>query len=385
MYRRTLSTCYLGWVADSVPPASTHGRPPRRSGTREGAGASDRKVETKTGDRLRSPGHSEQLSLSDVQVFDAVTDAEHRFPLDNLLKCDYFVKYREGYYKARDLNLLNPYRNYVELLTSLSEIYAYNERHARSFAKRITANASDFGQCEAVFAEIVVYRHYIRPIHEDLVRRVELHESEADVIVERPDGSRMFLEVFSVNPDFPIAKRGEKPIAKDVRTHTQHAMASIRQKLLRKIKKQKQMSAPRENYAVIELNNPSIAGDFSVLSSLSGGYKVQLDRRTLRPVSSGYDWGESIFNDPATRFLKGIIYFSLGDYSSRKYLLNPEARRTDHAPLGECFDMDQFLHEAKPRIFDPDGSVTASEGFDVDDFVRTIHEGRDVERKDLSD
>ena len=47
--------------------------------------------------------------------------------------------------------------------------------------------------------------------------------------------------------------------------------------------------------------------------------------------------------------------------------------------------MDQFLHEAKPRIFDPDGNVTASEGFDVDDFVRTIHEGRDVERKELSD
>ena len=141
------------------------------------------------------------------------------------------------------------------------------------------------------------------------------------------DGSRMFLEVFSVSPDFPIAKKGEKPIVADVRTHTQDAMASIRQKLLRKIKKQKQMSTPRENYAVIELNNPSIAGDFSVLSSLSGGYKVQLDRRTLRPVSSGYDWSESIFDDPATRFLKGVIYFSLGDYSSRKYLLNPEARR----------------------------------------------------------
>ena len=323
--------------------------------------------------------------MSAVEVSDAVTDAEHGFPLDSLLECDYFVKYRRAYYKTRDLNLLNPYRNYLALLTSLSEIYEYNERHARSFAKRIAANANDFGQCEAVFAEIIVYRHYVRPIHEDLVRRVELHESEADVIVERPDGSRMFLEVFCVNPDFPIAKRGEKPVVEDVRTHTQNAMASIRQKLLRKIKRQKQMSTPRENYAVIELNNPSIAGDFSVLSSLSGGYKVQLDRRTLRPVSSGYDWSESIFDDPATRFLKGIIYFSLGDYSSRKYLLNPDVSRFDRVPFGEEFNKDQFSRGVKAKVFDPDRNVTASEGFDVDDFVRTVHEGRDVERKGLPD
>lgn len=323
--------------------------------------------------------------MSAIEVSDVVTDAEHGFPIGDLLKCDYFVKCRRSYYKARDQGLLNPYRNYVTLLTSLGEIHSYNERHARSFAKRLRANASDFKQCDAIFAEVIVYHNYVRDVHEDLVRRVELHESEADVIVERPDGSRMFLEVFSVSPDFPTTKRGETPIVNDVRTHTQDAMASIRQKLLRKIKKQKQMSTPRENYAVIELNSPTIAGDFSVLSSLSGGYKVQFDARTLRPVSSGYDWSESIFNDPATRFLKGIIYFSLGDYSSRKYLLNPQVGRTDRVPPGELFDMDQFLHEAKPKIFDPDRNVTASEGFDVDDFVRTIHEGRDVERKELSD
>lgn len=323
--------------------------------------------------------------MSTVEVSDAVTDAERHFPMERLLECDYLAKYRCAYYEAGKLGFLNPHRNYVTLLTSLSEIHAYNEQHARSFAKRLRVNAADFKQCEAVFAEIIVYHHYVRDVHEDLVRRIELHESEADVIVERPDGSRMFLEVFSVNPDFPIAKRGGKPIVNDVRTHTQDAMASIRRKLLRKIQKQKQMSTPRENFAVIELNNANIAGDFSVLSSLSGGYKVQFDTRTLQAVSSGYDWSESIFEDPATRFLKGIIYFSLGDYSSRKYLLNPEVRWIDHVPLGEPLDMDQFLHEAEPRFFDPDRIVTASERFDVDDFIRTIHEGRDVERKELSD
>ena len=226
--------------------------------------------------------------MSAIKVSDAVTDAERRFPMEPLLRCDYFVKYRGAYYQTRDMGLLNPYRNYVALLTSLSEIYAYNEQHARSFAKRLKTNASDFGNCEAVFAEIIVYRHYVRAVHEDLVRRVELHESEADVIVERPDGSRMFLEVFCVNPDFPVAERGEKPIVNDVRTHTQDAMASIRRKLLRKIKKQKQMTTPRENYAVIELNNPTIAGDFSVLMIGAGPSSMTppLDSSTASSTSA---------------------------------------------------------------------------------------------------
>ncbi len=321
--------------------------------------------------------------MSGVEASDVVIDVERAFPMDGLLDCEYLVMQRCEYYKARELNLLNPCRNYVTLLTSLREIHDYNEGHAKSFAKRLRANASDFRNCEAIFAEIIVYHHYVRGIPEGLVRRIELHESEADVIVERPHGSRMFLEVFTVNPDFPTGTT-DKPIVNDVKTHTQNAMASIRQKLLHKIRKQKQMSTPRENYAVIELNHPTIAGDFSVLSSLSGGYKIQFSTRTLRPVSAGYDWIESIFRDPATRFLKGIIYFSLGDYASREFLLNPQVEPLDRAPLGQPFDVDRFVNDPEPKVFDPNRIVPASEPFDVDEFIRTIHEGRDVERKERS-
>ena len=35
-----------------------------------------------------------------------------------------------------------------------------------------------------------------------------------------------------------------------------------------------------------------------------------------------------------------------------------------------------------PKIFDPDNLVTASEPFDVDEFVAIIHAGRDEGRKD---
>ena len=41
--------------------------------------------------------------------------------------------------------------------------------------------------------------------------------------------------------------------------------------------------------------------------------------------------------------------------------------------LGEPFDMEQFLNDPDPKTFDSDNLVTASEPFDVDEFVRNIH------------
>lgn len=47
----------------------------------------------------------------------------------------------------------------------------------------------------------------------------------------------------------------------------------------------------------------------------------------------------------------------------------------------EPFDLDSLLNDASPKVFDPDNLVTASEPFDVDEFLREIHEGRDVGRE----
>jgi len=41
-------------------------------------------------------------------------------------------------------------------------------------------------------------------------------------------------------------------------------------------------------------------------------------------------------------------------------------------------DLHAVLNDPNPKLFDPDRMVTASEPFDVDEFVRVIHEGRDV-------
>ena len=42
------------------------------------------------------------------------------------------------------------------------------------------------------------------------------------------------------------------------------------------------------------------------------------------------------------------------------------------------FDMEAFLNDPNPKVFDPETVVTASEPFDVDEFIRAIREGRDA-------
>ena len=268
---------------------------------------------------------------ADSQISDIVSDGERAFPFSELLNSDYFLKYRVGYYAARAQGLLNPNRNYVTLLTYLREISEYNEQHARSYAKRLRESGSDWRNAEAVFAEIIVYRHYLRPVYEELIKGVRLDAAESDLILERLDGTEAYLEIFCVMPNLGVPQNG-KLVARSLKTHTQHEMASVRQKLLRKITKQKQLSKARQNYAVIELNDAVIAGDFSVLSSLSSGYTVTVNKQTLDIESSGYNWENSIFDDESTSNLKAIIYFNLGDYSGRRFLFNPkfqDARRTD--------------------------------------------------------
>ena len=49
--------------------------------------------------------------------------------------------------------------------------------------------------------------------------------------------------------------------------------------------------------------------------------------------------------------------------------------------LSDPFDVETFLNDPKPKIFDPEKMVTTRESFDVDEFIRGIREGRDVRRE----
>ena len=50
---------------------------------------------------------------------------------------------------------------------------------------------------------------------------------------------------------------------------------------------------------------------------------------------------------------------------------------TETRSSNEPFDMEAFLNNPNPKIFDPEKVVTASEPFDVDEFIRIIREGRE--------
>lgn len=258
---------------------------------------------------------------------DAVDDAERDFPFSDLIDSEYFMKYKRAYYKWPKEGIPLGVRNYFNLINYLSEIYEYNKQHAMGFAKelRSATNSGDWNNCEAIYCEIIVYRYYMRLAYEGMIKSLSRNKKECDLIIKRLDNSFAYLEVFSVKPNLKIPKEGEF-IVQDIKTHMQEEMASIRQKLLRKIQKQKQLTKPRDNYAVIELNDPSIAGDFHILSSLSDGYKIKINTKTMEQVSAGYDWNNSIFHDESTNFLKAVIYFSLGDYESRKFIFNPRFR-----------------------------------------------------------
>jgi hypothetical protein len=258
-------------------------------------------------------------------VKDEVDYAEESFYDQALLQTDYMQHYRKGYYHCREEGFdLNFYRNYLSILNYLNEIHQYDKSHAASFTKRIKAHPKTWKECEAVVSEVIVYHSYLRPMYEGLVRSILLERNECDVIVERCDGTKYYLEVFCIMPNF---KEDENGVI-EVTTHTQEAFSSVRQKLLTKINKQKQFTKPRENFAVIELNDKKIARDFTILSSLTDGYKINFDLQTKKVINEGYDWEKSVFELPETKFLKGIIWFHLGAYQYRKTLFNPYLRNT---------------------------------------------------------
>jgi len=258
-------------------------------------------------------------------VKNEVDFAEESFCDPSLLKTEYMQRYRKEYYIYRETGFaFNSYRNYLSILNYLNEINQYNEAHAANFTKRIKNQQKMWKDCEAVVSEVIVYHSYLRPMYEGLVRFILLDPNECDVIVERCDGRKYYLEVFCIMPDFTEDENGVIEIA----THTQTAFASVRQKLLTKINKQKQFTKPRENFAVIELNDKKIARDFTILSSLTDGYKINFDLQTKKVINEGYDWEKSVFELPETKFLKGIIWFHLGAYQYRNILFNPYLKNT---------------------------------------------------------
>jgi hypothetical protein len=47
------------------------------------------------------------------------------------------------------------------------------------------------------------------------------------------------------------------------------------------------------------------------------------------PEHEGYDWADSVSDEPSLQNLAATIYFGMGDYSRRKWILNPNLQLAD--------------------------------------------------------
>lgn len=253
---------------------------------------------------------------------------DSRFFDQRLLELECFRRQRAAYKTYFDEGLIPKYRCYPVIVAALQTIFEYRPEHARSFAKRFRAAGHELHACDAVVTEVIVYAHYVPLIEQGKVASIDICKADFDLKISRTDSTEAYLEVFCIMPNY---RKNESGVF-DVRTHTQDAFASVRQKLLRKMRKQAQMQQVRENWAVIELNDVTIAGDFTVAASLSSGYKMVIDRKSMQVVESGFDWSASVFDFPETRHLHGVINFDLGGYAGRRYILNARVRGEHNSP-----------------------------------------------------
>ena len=235
-----------------------------------------------------------------------------------LLETDYVKKLRASDEGSKACGLFNPFRSCQVLLENLSLAFEYNPNQATRFSKRIISEQRDFKNCEAIFTEIIVYTFYLRLFREGILKSIDCVQDDYDLRIIMRDGVEHYLEVFSLMPEIKNDDRSHL-----MSTHLQDDVNSVRQKLYRKIEKQKQLSKSRLNYAVIEANRPIIADDFTFLFSFSNGYKIQINTKTGRSISEGFDWSDNVFGLELTQHIRGILYFFMGDYNNRRFLLNP--------------------------------------------------------------
>lgn len=121
-----------------------------------------------------------------------------------------------------------------------------------------------------------------------MIKKIKLHETETDIIIKQPNGTKLYFKIFYIIPSFQKSNNIKIAINK-IKTHTQTTSTSIHQKLLNKILKQQQLSKPHKNYTVIKLNNPSITNDFSILSSLSNKYTITFNKKNIQTISKKYN------------------------------------------------------------------------------------------------
>ena len=106
-------------------------------------------------------------------------------------------------------------------------------------------------------------------------------------------------------------------------------------------------------------------------------HTAKLHRYGNSPTNLRFDAAlDSRMRQLATEYveIRGPGWFNANDEWERVQVEHINPTRSHREP----FDLEAFRNNPNPKIFDPEKATRISEPFDVDEFVRTIHEGRDA-------
>lgn len=116
-------------------------------------------------------------------------------------------------------------------------------------------------------------------------------------------------------------------------------------------------------------------------------YEVNWDRRTaqLHDYSGEYvqlRFAEEFHDDMLRLATRHVEVRGRGRFNDNGKWTSVEVQQLKAGrPGNDPFDVEAFLNDPNPRLFDPEKVVTTSEPFDVDEFIRGVREGRDVLRE----
>ena len=116
-------------------------------------------------------------------------------------------------------------------------------------------------------------------------------------------------------------------------------------------------------------------------------YEVNWDKRTaqLHDYSGEYvqlRFAEDFHEDMLRLATRHVEVRGRGRFNDNGKWTTVEVRQLSASrSWNDPFDVEAFLNDPNPKLFDPERVVTTSEPFDVDEFIRGIREGRDVLRE----
>ena len=224
--------------------------------------------------------------------------------------------------------------------------------------------------------------------NQSILRLVEVRTGSfaADLVVEAPQDGQSYLDDFG-NQALLALQEWDGTKASSLPDSVEDALHSTASKLPDGVRL---WFGNNENPRRTEVKRkPAVAPTTSgVTEALLRGwiYEVNWDRGTaqLHDISGEYvqlRFSEEFSDDMLRLARQHVEVRGRGRFNDNDKWTTVEVEHLNSArSWSDPFDVETFLNDPNPKTFDPQSVVTTSEPFDVDEFIRGIREGRDVQR-----